>query len=234
MTPFLLFAATPAPEVKTPAIEQPIAQVAAAPATADGKAGKYPYFSLQLGAGIPNSLSGSDDITPFDTTLENNVGFNGEAAIGYKVNDFRFDVSVVYGNFGVAQQQFTDSTGTTTIPGDGSISLWAAMANAYWDIPVWEETNVRSRWNPYIGLGIGYANLSTPPCPAGACYSGGSGGSLAWQAKLGVSYRATQSGSLFLEGGYLGTTDNITVDSVTFGSFGTWRVNLGWRQRFGG
>ena len=91
-----------------------------------------------------------------------------------------------------------------------------------------------SRWAPYLGGGIGYANLGTPSCSAGDCYSGGSAGAFAWQAKLGVAYRATERGSVFLEGGYLGATGSTTVDDVTFDGFGAWRLNLGWRQRFGG
>lgn len=89
-----------------------------------------------------------------------------------------------------------------------------------------------SRWGPYVGAGIGYANLGTPACAASNCYSGGSAGSFAWQAKLGVAYRATERGSAFLEGGYVGTAGNNSIDDVTFNSFGAWRVNVGWRQGF--
>lgn len=85
-----------------------------------------------------------------------------------------------------------------------------------------------------MGGGVGYASISTPACAAADCYQGGSAGAFAWQAKAGMSYRATERGFAFMEGGYVGTTGNTTVDAVTFGNFGGWRITLGWRQGFGG
>jgi len=108
------------------------------------------------------------------------------------------------------------------------------MANLYYDIPVWKQASVRSAWSPYLGAGIGYANIGVPQCAVGECYSGGSTGAFAWQAKAGVAYRATERGFAFLEGGYTGTAGNTTIDNATFGHFGAWRVNVGWRQGFGG
>ena len=89
-----------------------------------------------------------------------------------------------------------------------------------------------SRWSPYIGAGIGWGNLSTPSCATPGCqsFSGGSASTFAYQGKVGISYRATNSGFVFLEGGYLGTTGS-TVSTVSYDPFGTWRLNLGWRQR---
>jgi opacity protein-like surface antigen len=243
MTPLFLLAAIPAAAMPamapTPispaptAVQSLVAQ--AAPATNAAQPNSYPYFSLQLGVGFPRDYEGSIDAIDTDTTLDLNTGFNAEAAIGYKINDFRTDLSVGFGNFGVDQQHYsTGGFGSASVDGDGAVNLWTVMANAYYDIPIWKDANVRSSWSPYIGAGVGYANISTPACSAGDCYSGGSAGAFAWQAKLGVSYRATERGFAFLEGGYVGTAGNTTVDDVSFGSFGAWRVNLGWRQGFGG
>jgi hypothetical protein len=92
---------------------------------------------------------------------------------------------------------------------------------------------IPSRWSPYIGAGIGYGNLTTPGCALSKCstFQGGSAGGFAYQGKLGLSYRATDTGFLFLEGGYLGLTGT-NIANVSYDSFGTWRLNLGWRQRF--
>jgi hypothetical protein len=85
------------------------------------------------------------------------------------------------------------------------------------------------------GAGTGWGNLQTPQCSinGGNCplYQGGSASTFAYQGKLGISYRATSSGFIFLEGGYLGTTA-ATVNNVSYDPLGLWRLNLGWRQRF--
>lgn len=199
---------------------------------------RYPYGSIQLGVGFPNDYHGTlQDTDPFrvKSTLNLNTGFNGEAAIGYRFNDIRTDLSVGYSNFGVDSQHFQVRGGDgASANGNGSVKLWTVMANLYYDMPIWKRDQVRSRWSPYVGAGIGYANISTPSCSVSNCFDGGSSGSFAWQAKLGVSYRATDSGSLFLEGGYLGTVGGSQVDSIRFDDFGAWRINIGWRQRFGG
>ncbi|MEY2644343.1 MAG: hypothetical protein RLZZ611_992 [Cyanobacteriota bacterium] len=236
MTPLLLLAALPtAAAIPTPEPQAEIRLAQATPGSAEASSNKYAYFSLQLGVGIPNDYNGYIHTIDTDTTLKLNSGFNGEAALGYKINDFRTDLSVGYGNFPVGQQYYeTEGYGKATVDGQGAVNLLTVMANVYYDIPIWEREAVRSRWSPYIGAGIGYANIGTPPCAAADCYAGGSAGTFAWQAKAGVSYRATERGFAFLEGGYIGTTGNTTVDDVSFGNFGAWRVNLGWRQGFGG
>lgn len=211
---------------------------AAPPAPVAEQVGHYPYASLQLGVGFPTTYSGDFDVDGVDgvvTDLDLNTGFNGELALGYKFNNFRSDLSVGYGNFGVNEQIYSTSKyGRASVSGKGSTNLTTVMLNGYYDIPIRNGDQSLSRWSPYVGGGIGYANISTPACAAADCYSGGSAGAFAWQAKAGVSYRATERGFAFLEGGYVGTAGNTTVDEVTFGNFGAWRVNLGWRQGFGG
>jgi hypothetical protein len=233
MLPLLLIAAATSPLSKQ---QQPVPHLAqAAPATAQAPSRTYPYASLQLGIGFPNNYEGHIDDINTDTTLDLNTGFNGELALGYKFNNFRSDLSVGYGNFGVNEQSYrTPGYGSASVSGRGSTSLTTVMLNGYYDIPIRNGDQSLSRWSPYVGGGVGYANISTPACAASDCYSGGSAGAFAWQAKAGVSYRATERGFAFLEGGYVGTAGNTTVDEVTFGNFGAWRINLGWRQGFGG
>ena len=199
---------------------------------------RYPYASIQLGVAFPKTYSGEfslDGVGDIPTELDLNTGFNGELALGYTFNRFRSDLSVGYSNFGVNEQRYSSSTyGRARVAGQGSMDLTTLMLNGYYDVPIRKSDQSRSRWSPYIGAGIGYANISTPACAAADCYEGGSDGSFAWQAKAGVSYRASERGFAFLEGGYIGTAGRTSVDEVGFGSFGTWRLNLGWRQGFGG
>lgn len=213
-------------------LPQAMAEPAAPASTA------YPYFTLQVGAGFPNNTNGSFREGPFllDTSFTADPGFNGEVGIGYRFSErFRSDITVGYGNFGGVQQTLSlPGVAKATLDSNGQVEYFTAMVNGYYDIPIRNSDGSRSRWSPYLGAGIGYGNLSVPDCSFSSdCFSGGSGGGFAYQGKLGLSYKATQQGFLFLEGAYTGFTGP-TIDGVDFDNFGTWRVNLGWRQRFGG
>lgn len=248
----LLLAVTPALPIPTPGTTEakpaiipstPSVVLAQAPTTAttnDPLPSKYPYVSLQAGVGFPNTLKGEFDflgLITINNTINLNTGFNGEAAIGYKFPDFRTDLSIGYSSFESNRQTLTvPNFGSASVPGRGSVNLFTVMANAYYDFKIKKQDGTRSRWSPYVGVGIGWGDLSTPGCAStvggASCnaFSSGSGGTFAYQAKIGVSYRATNSGFAFLEGGYLGTT-SATVENVSYDPFGTWRINLGWRQK---
>lgn len=202
----------------------------------------YPYASIQAGVAFPGNLKGQftlvNFLPPVKNTLDLNTGFNGELAVGYKFPDFRTDLSIGYSNFGSQTQNltFTNVNGQTrglATPGKGSVDLFTVMANAYYDFKIKNRDGSLSRWSPYVGAGIGWGNLSTPSCAITNCttFSGGSASTFVYQGKVGVSYRATDSGFVFLEGGYLGTSST-TVANVDYDPFGAWRLNLGWRQRF--
>ena len=196
----------------------------------------YPYASIKVGAGFPWNYDGSFDLldSKVDTSLKLNGGFTGELALGYKFNQARAEVAVGYGNYGVNNQTFSSSRyGSFSSSSDGSMNLTTVMVNGYYDFPITNKDGSRSRWSPYIGAGIGYANLNVPSCSGDGCFSGGSTGGFAYQGNVGVSYRVSDRGQAFVETGYLGSTSG-TIDDVSFGSFISWRVFLGWRQGFGG
>ena len=184
----------------------------------------FPYASLRLGLGLPQNYGGSLDVEEISssTNLDLNTGFNGELALGYQFNQARAELAVGYGNYGVDKQTFDLGTyGSVSTNAKGSINLTTAMLNSYYDIPIYGEQGVKSRWSPYLGAGIGYAKIGLPPCNGDGCFSGGSVNGFAYQGKVGVSYRATDQGFAFLEGGYLGSTGS-RVDGIAFDNFGTW------------
>lgn len=237
MSPSLLFVLVAAgimaaPVVQASESQNPSGATSGQPEQTQEK-NAYPYFSVQLGAGFPPNYSGDMPNLGRQTSLDLNNGFNAEAAIGYRINDFRVDLSVGYGGFGLDQQSFSAQGQNVSFRGDGAVDVLAVMANVYYDVPLKLSSGKLSRWSPYVGGGVGYANVSYPSCVSG-CYGPGSDDSFAWQAKIGVAYRATDSGFIFLEGGYLGTVNNSVSNVIDFGNFATWRLNLGWRQRFGG
>ena len=161
----------------------PTGVAAAQPAPVVEHVGSYPYASLQLGVGFPKSYSGNFDVDGVEgvvTDLDLNTGFNGELALGYKFNNVRSDLSVGYGSFGVNEQRYrTANYGSASVSGRGSTSLTTVMLNGYYDIPIRNADQSLSRWSPYVGGGVGYANISTPACAAADCYSGGSAGAFA-------------------------------------------------------
>lgn len=250
MIPFLLAsavtAATPqaAPQTPKPAAAQTntVAQPVLLLAQADSReaatqtAGSFPYASIKLGAGFPWDYNGNFDLLdePFDTSIKLDGGFTGELAIGYQFNQVRAELAVGYGNYSANKQTFdSDLTGDFSVSSDGALNLTTVMVNGYYDIPITNADGTRSRLSPYVGAGIGYANINTPGCSGDGCFSGGSTGGFAYQGNIGLSYRVGDQSQAFLETGYLGATGG-TIDDVDFGSFGSWRVFLGWRQGFGG
>ena len=236
MLPFVLTLDTDALPNKAHALANAssplIAQAAPAP-QANRRDKIFPYATIQLGVGLPQSFGGNLNAggVPTDTNLNLNTGFNGEAAIGYQIHQTRAELAVGYGNYGVNSQTFDN--GTLSVANSGAVQATTVMLNGYYDFPIYLKKAVKSRWSPYIGAGIGYANINTPACDNGTCFAGGSTNGFAYQGKLGVSYRVAQRSFVFLEGGYLGTTAG-TIDGVNFNNFGSWRLNMGFRIGFGG
>ena len=225
---------------ETVLVSQAVDSSSTQPRTTTPEKNSYPYVSIQAGVGFPNTFNGNVDyigLATFQNKLSLGTGFNGELAVGYKFPKLRTDLSVGYSNLGNQLQTLTAPApfGTESVTGIGSVNLFTIMANLYYDFKIKNKTGQLSRWSPYIGAGIGWGNLSTPNCSinGGNCplYQGGNAGVFAYQGKLGLAYRATQSGSIFLEGGYLGTSAS-NVNNVSYNPLGIWRLNLGWRQRF--
>jgi opacity protein-like surface antigen len=123
---------------------------------------------------------------------------------GYKFNDwFRADVTGEYR--GKANFHGSDIYQTVGGPGvdnySGSKSEWVFMANAYVDLGTW--------WclTPYVGLGIGTANIKISGFRDDGLNAGGAGTYLAqdaskwtfaWAVHAGVTYKVTQSMSIDL------------------------------------
>lgn len=108
-------------------------------------------------------------------------------------------------------------------------SVNAASAFAVFSV---HRRQIPSRWSPYLGAGMGIANVANPGCAITNCstFQAGSDTTFAFQLKAGLSYRVHNSGSLFLEGAYL-RTDPYNIANVSYDPFSFWSLNLGWRQR---
>jgi len=183
MIPFLLAMATDslAPTAAIPPLQSSVllAQAENPADTSKPASNSFPYASLQVGVGFPYDYTGSFDLegTSINTSLDLNAGFNGELAVGYQFNRARTELAVGYGGYGVKQQSFDGES----ISGAGTFDVITVMINGYYDFPVYKRDGLRSRWTPYIGAGIGYANISAPSCRTNDCFAGGSTDGFAYQ-----------------------------------------------------
>jgi opacity protein-like surface antigen len=186
------------------------------------------YATIGLGASWPQNLSWDARNFPVNGTIKGGGGFSGEAGIGYDFGAIRTELT-----YGYTRNSLSSITGngfgtSVSVGSSGIINKNDILASVYLDIP----TN--SRWTPYIGGGIGYTNVSTPNFSALGFNSGSDNrGLFGYQAKVGVTYAASRSTDLFLEGVYSGAT-GFSSNDVNYGSLNEWGAKLGARFRFGG
>lgn len=116
-------------------------------ATGAARAEDGPYVSASVGAFVGN------DYTHAKTwkTAKGNADkkYTSTIAAGYRMDDFRFELE---GGFGRLADITGNKSATVTQP-NGDLSMWTALAGAYYDIPV------TKKYQPYVGLGGGVADL---------------------------------------------------------------------------
>ena len=158
-------------------------------------------------------------------------------------------MTYLYNTSSLGSQQYSGSIsyagGGDTFSGQadvsGRINRNSILASLYYDIPT------KTRWVPYVGAGLGYTNVSTSDSTYNYNVALGSGGrsigtstvpsgsdsAFGYQAKIGLSYLASNSTDLFVEGNYLGNTSVDLGTGTEFGSFNSFGVKAGFRYRFG-
>ncbi|MEL7032576.1 MAG: outer membrane beta-barrel protein [Pseudomonadota bacterium] len=116
--------------------------------------------------------------------------------------------------------------------GRGDISTTAIFVNGYYDF------NQQSALQPYIGVGIGYADVSVTYQPSGISVIDDSDGKLAYQIKAGATWRLENQWELYGEYAYRATED-VEFDNQLFP--GTLDIentqnvfSIGARYKFGG
>ncbi len=187
------------------------------------------YVAGGLGASFPNDV----DITqPGEPTLttELDTGIFATGAFGRSFDNqiFRAEAEVLYN---------INDVSTLSVPGGGSptasgdISTLGLMVNGYYDI----DTN--SKWRPYIGGGIGGANVSINSLSSlGVLIADDDTTVFAYQVKVGVAYEFTQALAGTLGYRFFATEDADFVDSYgdAFSADGIEAhiVELGVRFRF--
>lgn len=198
-------------------------------------------YSSRLGQEIFQDRSGD---------VNHGSGVAAEAGFGYDFgNQLRAELTYLFNTTSLGSQRYS---GSISYAGGGdAFSGWAdvsgrvyrnsVLASLYYDIPT------KTRWVPYFGGGLGWTNVSTSDMiydynvslksggrsVGTSKVSGGSGNAFGYQAKIGVSYIASKSADLFVEGNYQGNTSLNFGNGTTFGGINSFGVKAGFRYRFG-
>ncbi len=111
------------------------------------------YVAASVGLHAGNDMDRSSIISRV-RNWERNKGYNGSLAVGYRWDDFRFELEGSYGQ--LAEVKGTVPAAITVAPGyrlPGKVTMMTAMAGAYYDMQV---TDI---YQPYVGLGLGAAHV---------------------------------------------------------------------------
>jgi opacity protein-like surface antigen len=111
----------------------------------------HPYFSVHVGGTwLQDADIDFDDPTEPDAEVEFDNGFNVGGAFGYDYGLARLEIELAHRENDVD----TINNVNGAFKGDGDFSATSLMLNGYWDF----ETG--SPVVPYLGGGIGFANVS--------------------------------------------------------------------------
>jgi OmpA-OmpF porin, OOP family len=164
------------------------------------------YLRLGGGGAWPAAPGGyAQSLGP--TTSNVSTGFIVGGAAGYKANAWRGELELEYLQVGVKSISFLNSG--TTINTTGSQSNLAGMVNGYYDIAT------GTPFVPYVGLGVGIADLSmngVNNAASGHTILNTSTVTFALQGMVGVQYLINEKWSAGAEFRYFKTPDGWFVN----------------------
>lgn len=192
------------------------------------------YLTGAVGSNLPTNSSVNEttiiDNTNYSYDDHHYGGFSAEVGVGYDFGNIRAEITYAYDGSSLAS--YTDQVETYQYNG-GAASKNSVFASSYWDI------NLKSRWTPYIGGGVGYSSLAVTPSgnsqTGPGAYPGYRTSSFAYQAKLGISYRLNRRTDTFIEGSYRGTSGYSFTDNGvkhSYNNYNSWGLQLGARLHF--
>lgn len=164
-------------------------------------ADKGMYFSGNFGF---SELSDSNASIPgiVDAQVSFDLGFRVGGALGYDFGAYRVEGEIAY--------RLNDTDAGTVIglgPGPifGEVSATSFMANGYYDFYL-----ANSPWVPYLGLGVGFANIDadiTAPTLSSLALIDDSAIVFAWQIMAGFGYNISSTTTLTADYRYFVTAD---------------------------
>lgn len=161
-----------------------------------------PYANLDPKLGLMHN-EGTKTNWDFD------LGFGADGALGYDFGSFRADAEFTYltakSVFDVDKTKRREESDKA----DDTLTVLAATANAWYDL------DTGTAWSPYIGIGVGAANVQVKLATGEKTdeqYFDGSGWGFAYQAGVGVALEVLTGFSLV--GGYqfFGTLETKVTD----------------------
>ena len=194
------------------------------------------YVSLGAGASWPQPIRYDDNqlgpLLPIQGTVLADPGFAADLGLGYDFGRWRTELSYVHRQATITESKW--SVGPFPLAAavaDPVVSSNSVFASLYADLPI------NARLVPYVGGGIGYsvvnASATTISLRSGSqTFGGGSNGTLAYQAKAGLSFRASPHSDLFSEVVFQGAPGR-SNGSLERSALSSWGLRLGWRYRFG-
>jgi opacity protein-like surface antigen len=105
--------------------------------------------------------------------------------------------------------QLGATVGQIVNDGQGEITNTALFANLYYDF------NLGGAFEPYVGAGIGFAQVDVDYSPSGVGIINGDDTAFAWQLKGGVTWKIDPNWEAYGEYAYR-QTDDITLDNQLF------------------
>jgi opacity protein-like surface antigen len=159
-------------------------------------------------------------------TTELDTGFIVGGALGYQLQAFRLE-----GEFAFLQNDVDKlSAMGISLGADGDVSVMSGFANVYFDF------DTMTPWTPYIGGGVGIANVANDVSVMGIQLVDDDDSVFAYQVKAGVSYSVNPTTDVTVGYRFLGTDDVSlkTVDGFSIQGDGPQSHNLeaGIRFRF--
>lgn len=183
------------------------------------------YVALGFGPTFPNDSDSTQAGITFTTEFD--TGPTVAAAFGRSFGNFRTEAEIGYG---VNDVSAVGVAGVGSVSASGDVSTLAFMVNAFYDFSV-------GRWKPYIGGGVGAANLSLNNLSAvGFLLADDDQTVFAYQIMVGIASELSPSWEGTFGYRFFGTEDADFVDSTgtPFSSDGaqTHILELGIRYRF--
>lgn len=132
-----------------------------------------------------------------NTNWDFDLGFGADGALGYDFGSFRADAEFTYLTAKSVFDVHKTDRRKNNVTADDTLTVLAATANAWYDL------DTGTAWSPYIGIGVGAANVQVKLATGEETtdvYFEGSGWGFAYQAGVGVAVEVLTGFSLV--GGY--------------------------------
>lgn len=159
----------------------------------------------ELGAGAAFQSETDISQSGFQATSDFDTGFIISGAVGKQFQSLRGEGELLY-----LTNDFDSISiaGLGSAPLDGDVSTFAGMVNVYYDF------DTGTMWRPFVGAGLGYANVSVDASIIGIPLADDDDSVFAYQFKAGVAYQYNPTTDFLINYRFLGTDDLDLSDST--------------------